>query len=231
MSKRCTYAVCPVSSCTLCGTLATERLPRRVKRRYNPGQFIVRAGQLEDWFATILSGVVTLKRTMADGREQIVGLCFSSDFLGRPFARGNPYAAEAATTVELCCFERQYFEDLMLNNPDIKQLFLERTLNELDAAREWMLLLGRKTAEERVASLILLMAKRMRSETGGEPARSRALHYDLPLSRTQMAEYLGLRIETVCREIRRLRAAGVIETDNRRAMVVHEIAKLERMAE
>ena len=230
MSKRCPLATCAVSSCALCGTLATERLPRRFKRRYKPGQFIVGAGQSDDWFATILSGVVTLNKTMIDGREQIVGLLLASDFLGRPFARANLYAAQAATTVELCCFERQYFEDLMLNCLETKQLFLERTLDELDAAREWMLLLGCKTAEERVASLILLMAKRLCSETADEPARSRTLHYDLPLSRTQMAECLGLRIETVCRQIGRLRAAGVIEIECGRAVTVCDIGALKRMA-
>ena len=201
-------------------------MPRQVnqianQRRYNAGQSIIDAGHLEDWFATVLSGVVTLTKAMPNGRQQIVGLLFASDFLGRPFGRGGSYRAEAATSVELCCFDRQNFEDLMLNSPDMKQLFLERTLNELDAACEWMVLLGRKTAEEKVASLILLMAKRMCSESADGPAQPHVLHFDLHLSRTQMAEYLGLRIETVCRQIRRLRGAGVIETDNGRAITVN----------
>ena len=62
-------------------------------------------------------------------------------------------------------------------------------------------------------------------------SRPQTLHFDLPLSRTQMAEYLGLRIETVCRQIKRLRAAGIIETNNGRAITVHDMGKLERMAE
>ena len=233
MSKHCSCAVCAVRHRALYGTLPKEHRVNQIanKRRYDAGQFIVGAGKREDWVATVLSGVVTLTKTMSDGRQQIVGLLFASDFLGRPFGRGSPYGAEAATSVELCCLDRQYFEDLMLNSPDMKQLLLERTLNELDAAREWMLLLGRKTAEEKVASLILLMAKRMCTETADGPAQPHALHFDPPLSRTKMAEYLGLRIETVCRQITRLRAAGVIETDNGRAITVNNIGKLERMAE
>ena len=188
------------------------------------------AGQRQDWLATVLTGVVKLSKTMADGRHQIVGLLFASDLLGRPFGSGSAFTAEAATAVELCCLDRHYFEDLMLKSVEMKQLFLERTLNEMDAAREWMLLLGRKTAEEKVASLILIMANRMHSAAADEPAQPRALHYDLPLSRTEMAEYLGLRVETVSRQLGRLRAGGVIETENGRTITVLDIGKLGRMA-
>ena len=234
MSKRRSCAMCAVRHGALCRTLQKEQLSRlnhvANQRQYAAGQLIAGAGQRQDWFATVLSGVVKLTKTMSDGREQIVGLLFASDFLGRPFGSGSPYGAEAATAVELCCLGRQYFEDLMLNCPDMKQLYLERTLNEVDAGHEWMLLLGRKTAEEKVASLVLLMAKRMRPEIADRSAESLALHFDLPLSRTEMAEYLGLRIETVSRQIRHLRAAGVIETQNGRAITVHDIGKLGRMA-
>lgn len=234
MSMRRSCAICAVRARALCSKLPKEQLSRlnriAYQRRYNGGQFIMGAGQRQDWFATVLSGVVKLTKTMADGRHQIVGLLFASDLLGRPFGSGSPYTAEAATAVELCCLDRHYFEDQMLKSVEMKQLFLERTLNEMDAAREWMLLLGRKTAEEKVASLILLMAKRMRSEAADEPGPSRAVHYDLPLSRTEMAEYLGLRIETVSRQIRRLRAAGVIEAENGRAIAVLDIGELGRMA-
>jgi CRP/FNR family transcriptional regulator, anaerobic regulatory protein len=231
MSKRRSCSVCAVRHRALCGATAKEELPRinRVasQRRYDAGQFIIGAGQPQDWFATVLSGVVKLTKTMSDGRQQIVGLLCASDFLGRPFGSASPYGAEAATAVELCCVERHYFEDLLLNSPDMKQLILERTLNEVDAAREWMLVLGRKTAEEKVASLILLMTKRACLENA---SGFRPLHYDLPLSRTEMAEYLGLRIETVSRQIRRLRTAGVIETDNGRAITILDIGRLGQMA-
>lgn len=234
MSTRRSCAVCAVRASALCCKLPKEQLSRlnriAYQRRYNAGQFIAGAGQQQDWFATVLSGVVKLAKTTADGRHQIVGLLFASDLLGRPFGSASPYTAEAATAVELCCLDRHYFEDLLLKSVEMKQLFLERTLNEVDAAREWMLLLGRKTAEEKVASLLLLMAQRMRAQTEAEPARSQALCYELPLSRTEMAEYLSLRIETVSRQIRHLRTAGVIETVNGRAVIVHDIAKLGRMA-
>ena len=168
---------------------------------------------------------------MPDGRQQIVELLFPSDFLGRPFRAGGGYAAEAATAVELCCFGRQHFEGLMHEWPNLKQLFLERTLDEVDAAREWMLLLGRKSAEEKVAALILLVLRRMRAPGCDAAAPSRTARFDLPLSRTEMADFLGLRIETVSRQLAHLRDAGVIETAQGRTIVVRDVAALERMTE
>jgi len=235
MSIRRTCAICPAKEDSLCHILPKEMLSRLSRvahhRRYSAGQFIMGAGQQQDWFGTVLSGVVKLTKTMVDGRQQIVGLLFASDFLGRPFGADSPYAAEAATAAELCCFDRAYFEDLMRGCPELKQLFLERTLNEVDAARDWMLLLGRKSAEEKVASLILLMAKRMAREMDAEATASPPVHFALPLSRTEMAEYLGLRIETVSRQIRRLRASGVIQAENGRTIVVRDVCKLAEMAE
>ena len=150
----------------MCCALSPEQLAslNRIsyRRRYAAGRMIS-GPDAEDWFANVLSGVVKLTKTLPDGRQQIVELLFPSDFLGRPFRAGGGYAAEAATAVELCCFSRQHFESLMHEWPNLKQLFLERTLDEVDAAREWMLLLGRKSAEEKVAALILLVLRRMRA--------------------------------------------------------------------
>jgi CRP/FNR family transcriptional regulator, anaerobic regulatory protein len=233
-SKRSACAICAIgipSSTLVRGRLAGRGNQFTTRRRYNVGQLIVGAGERENWLAIVLSGVITLTKAMADGRQQIVGLLFASDFLGRPFGTGSPYVAEAATPVELCCFERQYFENVMLNCPDVRQIFLERTLDELDFVREWLLLVGRKTAEERVASLVLLMAKRMCGHASDALSQPRTLRFSLPLSRTQIAECLGLRIETVCRQITRLQMAGIIESNNGRAITIHDIVKLERMVE
>jgi CRP/FNR family transcriptional regulator len=198
------------------------------RRRYPPGRLIDPA---EDWFATILSGVIKLTKSLPDGRQQIVALLFPSDFLGRPFSTGSPYAAETATAVELCCFSRRDFEDLMHEQPQLKQLFLERTLDELDVARDWMLLLGRRNAQERVAAFILLMLRRMRPAACGSCAQSQHQPFDLPLSRSEMADYLGLRIETVSRQLKRLRTAGVIETGSGRTITVRDVRVLEQIME
>src|SRR6185295_11738080 len=114
----------------------------------------------EDWCATVLCGVIKLSKTLSDGRQQIVALLFPGDFLGRPYRAEFPYTAETATEVQLCCYGRTYFEGFMQEQSDLKQIFLERTLDSVDAARDWMLLLGRKTAQEKVAALLLTILQR-----------------------------------------------------------------------
>jgi len=215
----------------LCRALTAQQLARlnRVsfRKRYPPGQLIAGIDVTEDWCATILSGVIKLTKSLSDGRQQIVGLLFPSDFLGRPFRVDSPYIAETATAVQLCCFSRQHFEELLHEHAELKQLFLERALDEVDAARDWLLLLGRKNAQEKVAAFILSMLRRMR------PAEALCVEsqqqFDLPVSRTDMADYLGLRLETVSRQLKRLHTSGVIETGLGRAITVRDVQALERM--
>jgi CRP/FNR family transcriptional regulator len=201
------------------------------RRRYRPGSVIVASGDQPDWCANVVSGVIKLTKSLSDGRQQIVGLLFPADFLGRPFKDRTPFTAEAASPVDLCCFGKRQFEQLVEEQPRLNRLFLERTLDAVDAAREWMLLLGCTSAEERVATLILLIARRMQASRCEPCAQRHSMRFDLPLSRTDMAEYLGLRIETISRQLKRLRAAGVVETSSRRSLTVRDLAALERAVE
>src|SRR3546814_8942996 len=94
---------------------------------------------------------------LADGREQIVGVVFPSDFIGRPFGKESPYSVTAMTDGEVCIFNRKSFDEFASAHPDLQHKLLRRTLDELDRARHWMMLLGRKSAEEKVASFLLEM--------------------------------------------------------------------------
>jgi CRP/FNR family transcriptional regulator, anaerobic regulatory protein len=234
MPRRDPCLDCVVRSSALCHVLSASQLAKfnrlSHRKRYPPGRLIGGTDSAEDWFAIILTGVIKLTRSLPDGRQQIVTLLFPSDFLGRPFRADSLYAAETTTAVELCCFNRRHFEELMHEETSLKQLFLERTLDEVDAARDWMLLLGRKNAQEKVAALILLTLRRMRVAECACCSPLDRPQFELPLSRTEMADYLGLRIETVSRQLKRLRAAGVIDTEKGRAITVRDVRALERNA-
>jgi CRP/FNR family transcriptional regulator len=98
------------------------------------------------------------------------------------------------------------------------------TLDELDAAREWMLLLGRKTAREKIASLLAIIARRTASlKTVGKTSD---VKFDLPLTREEMADYLGLTLETVSRQMSALKRDGVIELEGKRQIVVQNLDRL-----
>ena len=161
---------------------------------------------------------------LADGRRQMVGLLFPSDFLGRPGRATAAHDAEAVGDVTLCTFDRRRFETILAQSPALEQRLLQMTFDELDAAREWMLLLGRKTAEEKIASFIALAGRRAGMLDPARPTEGQA--FDLPLSREDIAEYLGLTIETVIRQVGHLKKAGLIELKSARRLVVHDYAAL-----
>jgi len=158
--------------------------------------------------------VAKLIHGAADGRTQIIGLLFPSDFICGTLGGGastEPHSIEAASELELCLFPRGRFERMLVKYPSLEKRLLERTLSELQLAREWMVLLGRKTAEERVASFILHVADKM-SNRGCVPSSG----FDLPLSRADIADHIGLTIETVSRQITKLRKDGVLTMDGTR---------------
>jgi CRP/FNR family transcriptional regulator len=177
-----------------------------------------------DFVASVVSGIATLTQTMEDGRTQMVGLLLPSDFVGRPGRTTAAYDVVAVSDMLMCCFRRKPFEDLMSVTPHIGQRLLEMTLDELDAAREWMLVLGRKNAREKIASLLTIIARR--DATLNLRKAEGSLVFDLPLTREAMADYLGLTLETVSRQISALRRDGVIELKGKRHVTVPDFDRL-----
>ena len=222
---------CVVRNRALCASLTDEevaslgRLGRR--RQIAKGETVVWAGDENMVCANIVSGVFKLDESTADGREQIVGLLYPADFIGRPYALSSTYNVVALTNAELCVYPRQQFEQALKDYGELERRLLQRTLDELDQTREWMLLLGRKAAEEKIASFLLHMARRLRQACEGAASST----FVLPLSRSQIADVLGLTIETVSRQITRLRTAGVIDLPTTRSVQILDAAALAARAE
>ncbi len=200
------------------GLAALGRLGR--KMRLNAGQTLVWEGDESVVVGNVLSGMLKLSTVTGDGREQIVGIVYPSDFIGRPFGKDSQHSVTALTDASLCVFGRGAFDRFAREHEAVGHALLQRTLTELDRARHWMLLLGRKSACERVASLILEMAQRM---GGGRDLV-------LPLSRQQMADVLGLTIETVSRSLTKLKQSGIISLPGPRLLSIAHPEKLERIA-
>jgi CRP/FNR family transcriptional regulator len=161
---------------------------------------------------------------MSDGRQQIVGLQFAPDFLGRPFMAESKMTAEAATDVEICLFPRRVVDRMVSEVPDMERKLHSQSLKELDEARDWMLTLGRKSAQEKVASFLYMIATHIDPENDDKSC------FDLPLSRADIADFLGLTIETVSRQMARLRRGGVIDLPKRRGVKIVDRAELQAIA-
>ncbi|WP_370312480.1 transcriptional regulator FnrL, partial [Sagittula sp.] len=209
---------CPIRHRAVCARCESDELERleeiKYYRKFEAGQMVIWSGDKMDFVGSVVSGIASLTQTMEDGRTQMVGLLLPSDFVGRPGRTNAAYDVVATTDLVMCCFRKTPFEEMMMRTPHIAQRLLEMTLDELDAAREWMLVLGRKTAREKIASLLSIIARRDASLTFGKTAGP--MVFDLPLTREAMADYLGLTLETVSRQISALRKDGVIVLEGKR---------------
>ena len=193
-------------------------------KHYAAGETILWTGDPMQHVGTVVTGVAALSQTMEDGRKQMVGLLLPSDFVGRPGRETSVFDIEATTDVTLCRFDRKPFEKLLVDLPHLRERMLEMALDELDAAREWMLLLGRKTAREKIASLLALVAERQKHLGLHDPARP--IEFQLNLTREAMADYLGLTLETVSRQINALKKDRLIELERQRHVRVPELDDL-----
>ncbi|TCO71970.1 transcriptional regulator FnrL [Rhodovulum euryhalinum] len=219
---------CPIRHRAVCARCEGDELAQlesiKYYRTYDAGQTVIWSGDRMDFVASVIEGIATLSQTMEDGRTQMVGLLLPSDFVGRPGRETAAYDVVATTQLTMCCFRKKPFEELMIRTPHIGQRLLEMTLDELDAAREWMLLLGRKTAREKIASLLAIIARRDASLKFA-PMQSRIV-FDLPLTREAMADYLGLTLETVSRQMSALKRDGVIVLEGKRHVTVPDFDRL-----
>jgi CRP/FNR family transcriptional regulator, anaerobic regulatory protein len=216
----------------ICGALSPAQLvdlsKHTTKHSFDPDKHLASDGEKLEIYSNILRGVVKLSKLTADGRQQIVGLQFAPDFLGRPFSKESDVEIESATDVKVCSFPRQILEKLVKESPELEHRLLEQTLKELDEARNWMLALGRKSAAEKVSSFLYYIAIHIDPDALGKHG---VLQFEIPLSRSDIADFLGLTIETVSRHFTKLRQLGVINLVSNRIVEVPDLKRLHALAE
>lgn len=220
---------CAVRGRAICAALdpaelgALNSIGRR--RTLSAGDPLIWEGDDSILVANVIDGILKLSTGTEDGREQIVGVVYPADFIGRPFGATTHHAVTALTDARVCVFARADFDRFASEHPALEHKLLQRTLAELDRTRGWMLLLARKSAEEKIATFLLDMSERLAAADAGPLAR-----FDLPFSRQQIGDVLGLTIETVSRQMTRLKRDGVIDLPARRAVAIIDRAELEAIA-
>jgi CRP/FNR family transcriptional regulator len=214
----------------MCGVLNADELTalaRHTRKATHPiGDELIGESTETASYANVMKGVVKLTKGLEDGRRQLVGLQFAPDFLGRLFSTESSVTAEAASDVELCVVPRPALERMVAENPALEHRLMQQTLRELDEARDWMVTLGRKTAVEKVASFLLLIA----SHANPDRKEGAPVSFDLPLSRGDIADFLGVTIETVSRQFTKLKSDGVIRTVGLRGIEVPDLVRLQERA-
>lgn len=199
--------------------VALERIGTRLSVARNAVIYV--EGDSADCWYKVVSGTVRICKLLADGRRYIAEFCFAGDCFGIDNASERLYSAEAVDDVIVMRYRRRATEQLLDVNPALARLLRDTVLRELGSAQGRALLLGRMTAPERVAVFLLEMFDR----------RDRTRIFDLPMSRNDIADYLGLTIETVCRILSALKREGAIAISNPHRIELLDRAALEAISE
>ncbi|MEP3275834.1 MAG: Crp/Fnr family transcriptional regulator [Stappiaceae bacterium] len=197
--------------CRAASPEAIEELNRLSRMQiYEKGSIIIDQGDETVLVGNVVSGIVKITNSFADGSHQIVGLLFPSDFFGRTFKKHSRFSYEAATDVMLCSIDRRDFEQILHLHPEIEHELLLSTLDELDAMREWIALIYCRTTLQRVATFLFILAKRSPHMTCDDGERAGKIMVTLPIGRRDIAAYIGTTPETISRNIHALERKGVI---------------------
>ena len=219
-----TCQTCPARHDGICAEIDDDELLRigRIKRyqKWGAGETIAIEGGSLPFVGSVVKGSACLTRSLSDGRVQMVGMLLPSDFVGKPGYKTASYEITAISNVTFCTFDTVSFKKFLGSSSGVSSRLLDMTLNDLDNARSWMLLLGRKTAREKVAHFLSLLFQRVRP-------RLSPLRCTLPLTRDTIATYLGLSLETVSRQVTALRRDGLIRLENNgRTMLCDDLSAL-----
>jgi len=216
---------CEVRDRAVCGVLDCARLEQFRNLgwtlKLGTGQTLFHEGDPATRVFTLTSGTVKLYKLLPDGRRQVTGFMHPGDFLGMSTNDEHAFSAEALEDSQLCWFPRNRFDDFVEEHCSMERELYRMAAHELAAAQQQMVLLGRKTATERLASFLLLLAGRAEQIPGRAANLIR-----LPMSRSDIADYLGLTKETVSRvfsafrrnRLIRLRAVDQVEIVDARGL-------------
>ena len=225
---------CGVRDQALCSSLSDAELAQLNtigrRRKIMRGQTLIWAGEDSIICANLLSGVLKMVAATPDGREQIVGLLYPADFVGQPYEAQAGFTITALTDAELCIFSRDAFERVLEDHVRMERLLLQRTLAALGVARTRIASLARQSAQEKIAGFLLDMASRA-TASACRATPDAPMTFDLPLTRGQIADVLGLTIETVSRQMTRLKIAGIIALPGGRAVTISDERALQDRAE
>ena len=222
-------AACAVRNMAFCGVLNEQEMPQLLSilqtTTVEPHGPIIDEGEPADYLFNLTEGAVKLYKLLPDGRRQITGFLFEGDFLGIAMNEKYAYSAEAVGQVSLCRFSRRKLERLLDEFPKLEKRLLGMASNELVQAQDQILLLGRKTAQEKIVSFLLNLSDRAVKRAA--PASP----ISLPMGRADIADYLGLTTETVSRTFTNLKRDGYIKLLQGGKVELPDRAELQELAE
>ena len=218
---------CSIRETSVCGALAPDELERFssivMAQTFDQGETIFYEGDPATSLYNVTSGCVRLSKLLPDGRRQVTGFLFAGDFLGLAYVDSYAFTAEAITEVRLCLFPRGRFQALLDDFPALEKRLLGMASNELAAAQDQIVLLGRKSAKEKLATFLLNLSKRQSATLNGAPVQ-------LPMTRNDIADCVGLTTETVSRTFTKLTDEGLISLKTPHEVVLDGLDDMKDLA-
>lgn len=199
--------------------LSTVATPQKIKA----GKILFAEGDDAETVFEIIQGILKLYKLLPDGRRQIMGFVSTDKLIGLSDDNMYQYTAEAVTDVTLCRYSRHQFDRLLDEVPGFARRVLTARSKDLQSAQDQMVLLGRKTAIERISTFLLHLGKLQMGASGGA-----SLH--VPMTRADIADYLGLTIETVSRTLAKLKHDRIISLPEAVRVTVIDRDRLEEIA-
>lgn len=195
----------------------------RAVRRH---EIVVREGETADRLFFVMDGAFVVEKRVHRGGAQVTGFLFEGDLIGVVHGDRYTYSVRALVDGRLGVLPRPSFEAICERHPALQHAILRHASNELAAAQDHLMTLGRKSARERVASFLLGLQRRsqLRGGHAGMPLW-------LPMRRSDIADHLGLTLETVSRVMSELKRDGVIRADTMQWVTIRDPDRLERLAE
>ena len=221
-STRC--AVCKIRSYSFCRCLHDDQLKVfseiSDEKEFRDKQTIFLQQGPSKHLYNITKGNIKIYKLLSDGRIQIIGFLYPGDFFGS-YKRGKyNYSAEAIGNVRLCVFKQEVLDEYLEKNMNLSKELLHITSHELTLAQDRMGVLGKMNANERVAKFILNISdQRARIGWQDNPI-------SLPMTRQDIADYLGLTLETVSREITRFKTSNLIKAMTSKQIFINDREKL-----
>ena len=170
----------------------------------------------------VIDGTVMVERTSSSGRRQILGFLFPGDFIGLTHSNYFEYSVKSLSKAQLCEFQREQLFALSEKLPKLKSNVEQISANVLARALDQIYILGQKKAHERLCFLFIQMLERM---PGAIPQQ-----INLPMTRQDIADYLGLTIETVSRSFAKLKQEGLIATPSPQRLQILDLEQTELLA-
>ncbi|SFI52721.1 Crp/Fnr family transcriptional regulator [Albimonas pacifica] len=199
------------------GRTASERSFRR-------GEVIVTAGEAGGEIGFVLDGALGVMQTLAGGRAHVLGILAPPDLYGLPFDRAPRHRVEALSDGLRLAFDRAGLEQILDREPALERMFLTAALEDLQAVREWLLLLNGGQATQRVAAFLVILTRRRR--TLDARRKEGPVKVRLPAPRVDIARHLGMRPETFSRAIHKLADDGLVRIINPETFEIREPAAL-----